>query len=292
MLNITILGHRSSREIVEHDEAVGIDPPVAATRNPVVSRSDRELIASRVDMIVAGTTLEGYKPSWGTWLRFLHEEKPDLVGDPTLASFSQLVVEDLLIVFMCWLHGDDTQDGQGSLNSTAGSIANIGRIMQGLAHSFKRISASTAPFESERVLRVRGTFRPSAREQSLIHDDNETLAASFEMIKYVSRYFFEDLRLLPLGDRNATGFKVGSNPQPEINIDTMGTALALTYSVVCISRVGEFAHTGPAKGMTWRTSTLCRSLMCTSPLGTLMARSGYSTLTIFPRKWRWMTYAN
>ena len=120
--------------------------------------------------------------------------------------------------------------------------------MQGLAHSFKRISASTAPFESERVLRVRGTFRPSAREQSLIHEDNETLAASFEMIEYVSKYFFEDLRLLPLGDRNATGFKVGSNLQPEINIDTMGTALALAYSVVCISRVGEFAHTGPAKG--------------------------------------------
>ena len=70
-----------------HNEPGGIDPPVAATRNPVVSLSDRELIANRVDMTVAGTTLEGYKPSWGTWLRFLHEAKPELVGDPTLASF-------------------------------------------------------------------------------------------------------------------------------------------------------------------------------------------------------------
>ena len=228
--------------------SVKVDHPAMDTQSHPVSKADRSMIASRVDMTIAGSTLEGYKPSWGTWLRFLGEAKPDLVKDPTLVEHTHTVVEDLLIVFMCWLNGEDGQGEQGPLGSQEGSVANTGRIMQGLAHHFKRNSISTAPFESERVLRVRGTFRPSAREQSLIHDDNETLAASFEMIEYVMQTFFEDLRSKPLGERSAGDFKVGKNVNAEINIDAMGTALALSYSVVCTSRVGEVAHTGPAKG--------------------------------------------
>jgi len=223
-----------------------------------ISQREREMIAVRMDYALSGETLEGYKPAESIWLRFLKEKKPGLYTDPFLKGLGVIAIEEVLMVFICWLGGqmiDDTEpvdEDEGIAayvdTSTVARQNNIVVTMQGLAHLFMKNSGDTSAFGAKNVLAVRGSFRKSAREVSAIRIDNEKTAASWEMIEYVSSNFFDRIKDGDSESRPVEAFKIGKNKTAEKKLDVMNTALAVEYMVVNTSRISEVAHTGPAKG--------------------------------------------